>query len=293
MKSKTSKNRRRRSQSRSSKRGGLIEDSGHRVSSFKNIADFGFPDRYQCKLKYTTVNTLTGTGTTGQKVFRLNSLFDPDLTGVGSQPMCFDQLAAVYQKYLVTAASWEVQYTNLNSTAAAVVTVPSDVSLSGSVFEALCEQKRAKNSVLAINSGGISSVTHRGFIKMSDLHGQPQLDSDDTQYALVSTNPSDVAFLTLEGSDFTTATTIAVGYRIKIIFYCVFKEYALATDSLLRNAKLGSVGRKDTETLVEEFDDLRVEETVEAVPLRASLAPTTRQNSALLARGKNNIRSIH
>jgi len=211
------------------------EGQGNRVKSYTNCKDFGFPDRYSCKLKYTSTDTLSGTGSTTQKVFRLNSLFDPDLSGTGAQPECFDQLTAVYNKYLVHACEYDCTFTNLNSTAVNVVAVPSDLALTGSTFDSITEQKRAKMASLSINSGGKSTVRLRGFVNMSDLHGQPNLDADPNQYAVVSANPTDVAFLTLEAADFTTATTISVGVRTKLTFYCTFKEFNIASDSLDAN----------------------------------------------------------
>ncbi len=207
------------------------EQTGNRVRSFVNIRDFGFPDRYACKLKYTSTDTLSGTGSTTQKVFRLNSLFDPDLSGTGAQPLNYDQLTAVYNKYLVVAADYEVSFTNLNSTAVNVVAVASDQTLSGSTFDSLSENKRAKIKSLSINSGGRSTAIIRGHVSMSDLHGQPNIDSDPDQYSIVSANPQDVAYLTLEAADFTTATTISVGTRTKITYHCIFKEYNTASDS--------------------------------------------------------------
>lgn len=227
------------------------QSSGNKVNSFVNIRDFGFPDRYACKLKYTSTDTLSGTGSTTQKVFRINSLFDPDLSGVGSQPLNFDQLAAVYNKYLVTAVDWECTFTNLNSTAANVVAVASDQTLSGSSFDSLTENKRAKMAALSINSGGLSTRKLKGHVSMSDLHGQPNIDSDPDQYSIVSANPQDVAYLTLEAADFTTATTISVGVRTKIVYHCVFKEYNTANDSSKRpipKAEESQCEKKDEQT---------------------------------------------
>jgi hypothetical protein len=164
-------------------------------------------------------------------VYRLSSLFDPNLTGSGSQPLSFDQLAAVYQKYLVLKCDWEVQATNLNSTAAFITVVPTDVTVASASMQSLSEIKRSVTRALSINSGGQATVTMRGSVDMSDLHGQIDLDADSSQYSLVSTNPSDTAFLTIRAADYTTATSISVGIRVRLTYYAVFKEYALVNES--------------------------------------------------------------
>ncbi len=207
------------------------EATGNSVKSYLNCRDFGFPDRYFCKLKYTDVKTLSGTGTTADQVYRINSLFDPDFTGTGSQPLGFDQLTAVYTKYLVLRCDWEIWATNLNSTAAYVTAVPTDVSVGASSMQSLSEIKRSVTKPLSINSGGGAVQVLRGSVDMADLHGQPNIDSDPDEYSVVSTNPSDVAYLTIRASDYTTATSISVGLRVVLTYYAAFKEYTLVNES--------------------------------------------------------------
>lgn len=267
------------------------ERTGNKVGSFVNIKDFGFPQRYACKLKYTASVILAGTGTTSQQVYRLNSLYDPDVAVGGTQPMCYDQLSAVYNKYLVTSAKYEVQFTNLNSTAVSVVSVPTDLSLSGSSFDSITEQKYAKNSVLSINSGGRSTVTHRGSISMARLMGQPELDSDPDMYSDVTTSPQDSAYLTLEAADFTGATSISVAARTKIVFYCVFKEYNVPNDSLFsasskREQSSKQVAVEEKEPLDSEFEsDLSIVAEFENVSIKET-SPQDQKVTRVLANRK-------
>lgn len=54
------------------------------------------------RLRYVQeVQLDAGTGTYSQNLFRCNSLFDPDYTGVGHQPKGFDEWAGVYNHYTV------------------------------------------------------------------------------------------------------------------------------------------------------------------------------------------------
>ena len=78
--------------------------------------DFGFPDRMVTKLRYVDNFNLTGSaGVVGANVFRFNSCFDPDLTGVGHQPMYFDQFCGAagtgpYGRYRVISAKATVSF---------------------------------------------------------------------------------------------------------------------------------------------------------------------------------------
>lgn len=74
----------------------------------------GFPDRVLTKLRYVQTVTLgNGSYTVASHTFRCNSLFDPDYSGTGHQPMYFDQYAALYQYYDVKKAKIHVDVANL------------------------------------------------------------------------------------------------------------------------------------------------------------------------------------
>lgn len=62
-----------------------------------------FPSDTQIvKLRYAdSIQLDAGVGTPNAYVFRANSLFDPDYTGVGHQPLGYDEWGAFYQKYCV------------------------------------------------------------------------------------------------------------------------------------------------------------------------------------------------
>ena len=47
--------------------------------------------------------------------FRLNSLYDPDLSGTGNQPFQYDQLTAIYTKYIVRSAFVDLTFNNPTS----------------------------------------------------------------------------------------------------------------------------------------------------------------------------------
>lgn len=61
-----------------------------------------------------------GVGSAVSHVYRLNSLFDPDFTGAGHQPMGFDQMASLYNTYRVYSVSFRVTFRNTNANRAIV-----------------------------------------------------------------------------------------------------------------------------------------------------------------------------
>jgi len=69
----------------------------------------------RCMLIYNTpmtINPAAGNIGGGLHVFSANSAYDPDVTGVGHQPMYFDNYAALYSKYRVNYAKMTVTVIN-------------------------------------------------------------------------------------------------------------------------------------------------------------------------------------
>jgi hypothetical protein len=85
-----------------------------------------FPPTRDVKMRYTDFPLLSSTtGAWAVNVFRANGAYDPDLTGVGHQPMFYDTFlgaaggAAPYGRYVVRKARVTVTFMSTGSTAAA------------------------------------------------------------------------------------------------------------------------------------------------------------------------------
>lgn len=85
------------------------------VSGQTSIANATLPftDRLECALPYAQMTMLTtpsSTGLTAIGAFRMNSLYDPDYSGVGHQPYQYDQVAPQYAYQIVRAVKWKVTF---------------------------------------------------------------------------------------------------------------------------------------------------------------------------------------
>ena len=72
-----------------------------------------FGKQFYTKLRYNEAHTFSAAGAANfasSYEMNLNSLFDPNESGVGHQPMGFDQLMSIYEKYTVVAAKITVAY---------------------------------------------------------------------------------------------------------------------------------------------------------------------------------------
>lgn len=99
-----------------------------RSTNFPRIQRNIFPSRIQVKLNYYETVLLASTEVAAQAeyVFNLNSLFDPNQSGTGSQPRGFDQWASMYSNYLVKGVAYRIKLrtsTDTDSSSAALSTI--------------------------------------------------------------------------------------------------------------------------------------------------------------------------
>ena len=90
---------------RKTTRGRMFKRRSNKVSRFR--APLGnFPNTKTVALRYVENVTLDGSASgTVVNVFRVNSIYDPNYTGAGHQPMFRDNYAAIYEQYRVNYAT--------------------------------------------------------------------------------------------------------------------------------------------------------------------------------------------
>lgn len=161
--------------------------------------DFGFPDKFVTRLRYCDSYALAGSN---NNVFRLNSLYDPDLSGVGHKPTWMNQICgavgtAPYSKYRVLGAKITVKFCELSppSLAAAnyspvlcYIACDQNGSLSYSTAQNVMEGSGNVWTVLMGKEGGNN-------VKQLSMTYSPTRDlgmtvGDDTTSANYNGNPS-------------------------------------------------------------------------------------------------------
>ena len=131
----------------------------------------------------------TASGLIGAQVFKANSLYDPDHTGVGHQPMYLDQISAIYQRYRVTDFEIKVTFVNTSTTVPVRVCIYEDNdSTPPTDIDSDVERRRTKQRILDIAGSGKSQTTYKRKINISKVTGSPITQSD--LQALVSADPS-------------------------------------------------------------------------------------------------------
>lgn len=182
--------------------------------------------RYITRLKYNQSFVLTSTlGSVVSQIFNLNSLFDPDRTGVGHQPMGYDQLTTFYTKYRVFACSWRVNVvqTQASSTSNCIV-VPINTATSLTGISQAREQPRAIYKMVN-NANGITTFTGKMFLP--NLAGSPvsRYKSDDIYASQTGSSPSELMTLQIIHSDVGSANNTCT-FDIELVYHSEFFDPA-------------------------------------------------------------------
>lgn len=156
-------------------------------------------DRFITKMKYGdryAVPAPGAVGVNGAYLFNLNSVYDPDRTGVGHQPWGRDQLAGLYNRYRVFAVSWRISFYNAPQAAQAsfaVVPVNTDATLGGTSLSVLRETPRAIVKISSVDKPTVFT----GRITLSKLNGQTtsEYKGSDRFSALNNADPSELMTL--------------------------------------------------------------------------------------------------
>lgn len=168
--------------------------------------------RFICKQKYSDVFAISvGTPT---YTFNLNSVFDPNRTGVGHQPYGFDNLAAIYNRYRVIGCTWNIQMWN-SSTAVRTAVIPlNDLPTFTSISE-ICENPRAKWKTFI--PGG-SPVLIRGYTSIPSLTGRTkaQYMADDRYQSPVTGSPQELALLHIACANLADSTIDGTLFNITL-----------------------------------------------------------------------------
>lgn len=215
-------NRRRRAGKRSyRKRRGATTISSLASSSVR-------PDRLLVRLPYNDSFVMGGTaGQTSIQSMNMNSIYDPDRTGTGHQPLGYDQWAVFYKKYKVHKVAYNVTFTQYydgsatNDYGAKVGIllqngVPASIYTDQSVFE----QPHLRFGAIG-TAVGASSRTFKGVASCARVAGRPHVAylSDDKYQANFGYNPSEFITLNLVAGPNYSLQLCKVVATIRLVYY--------------------------------------------------------------------------
>lgn len=178
--------------------------------------------RYCQSIEMFTANI---TGLVGsQYAFRLNSLFDPDITGVGHQPLGFDQMKLFYAKYVVNKVHIQIRIIfadDPNTVLIAAVTPSSNIvwALSNKFVYELQEQPRV-TVIAAGTSGAEERPTWDADFSIADIEGIPRskVFNENNYAALATTNPQLSPLLLLAAGSWNEGVGKSVRFNVSMTY---------------------------------------------------------------------------
>jgi len=202
----------------------------------------GVPDTQFTILRYCDVIKVTTVPS--QYTFRANSLFDPDFTSTGHQPLYFDQYIASYEKYRVFKTHIQLRVTNNSQT------VPNEVVIiPASQIPTITSISQARELPRAVTTGLLPAFQSMPKLISLSLSTKTVLGLQRTQIydqdygATFSSNPAELWYYTIYSWSDVTATDLYID--IQIDFECEFYDRAPVTLSNTEKAqRIAAIYRK-------------------------------------------------
>lgn len=192
-------------------------------------------DRTFTRLKYSMLTALNygGLGFPTNHQFRINSLFDPDFSLGGHQPLGYDQYSTLYNKYRVHGMGYKITFINRETAYQLEVATqlrPNSVAQTNidTIHEAPYTQKR----IIGIE-GGRSMATIKGYASMAKIRGVSKsvIKSDDQYSASTGANPAISAFLQIYMQNQTSNVAAECAIRVELEYFCEFYDRKLLLQS--------------------------------------------------------------
>lgn len=151
-------------------------------------------------------------GLGADQVYRANSLFDPDFTGVGDQPIGFDQWSALFGVFRVTNCRYVVEFTNANTSPCLVGVLPSTNATLASSSVSWMSARGVRSRTLGAITGGNNVARFAGDIQPWRLQDctRGQYMDDPNSAGTPAGNPGRVIYLHVFCIGFGTVASVSI-----------------------------------------------------------------------------------
>lgn len=208
----------------------IVGNKSYSGSLLQRLPITGFPDMLEIRLRYNLFRSFN-CGGTGRDVYqyKINSIYDPDLTSTGHQPLYRDQLYAIYKYAVVVGCRWSLECATQAGSGVLFVPHATTYSTTDTDVSTAIERGSTKRAFTQIGK----PMTLTGYVSMASLFGladPKSLLTDDLYRHDDSADPSQLAYLTIYTQD-TEATTARCHQNVTLDMTVVFKEVKKIADS--------------------------------------------------------------
>lgn len=190
----------------------------------------GFPKTMSARVRYVEPISINApTLGVAAYVFRLNSLHDPNFTGVGHKPMGMDEYNALYAHYQVLGCKYRIIF---NSTDGSQHIVGAAIRRTSNTEAALGKYEETGDcqyDAIAQENGGLAVKNLRGSVNIAKWLGKQT--SDDALESLTGDSPPEQMFLHVFTHSTTTTDPGPVTFQIQLDYDVVFREKKVLTQS--------------------------------------------------------------
>jgi len=205
-----------------------------------------FPNTYYTQLRYATQASVTVTaGAQNYHTFFVNSLYDPDATGTGTQPKFFDTLCgaangtAPYGSYRVHGCKYKINFVNTNSSQNSISYVAARVrdGNTGAItsatagYDTFRETPNCRVKMLFNGTSSAASKWITGYIPIKKVLSVKDLRDDPDTAAAYNANPAEAVYLDMHVRTQDAATTATFQVFITLTFMCEFFDRNLVAQS--------------------------------------------------------------
>ncbi len=185
------------------------------------VNDGPVPDRLYTKLVYSDDFVITAGGggaTLGRQNFRGNSIFDPDQSGAGHQPLGRDQWVAFYNKYVVFGSKIEITAGSAQGFPSTISVIPATTIPTATTLTTAVEHPRLRYRFLTTERPAYMKY----YMGTKTMFGVKNVKDNQALYTNTGSNPGSEWFWSVASMaiDQTTASSIFV--IVKITYYVMF-----------------------------------------------------------------------
>lgn len=211
--------------------------SGRKMLSKKKKFILGTTTR--ATLRYAETITVTGSavqGALGTYIFSANGCYDPNYTGVGTQPRGFDELMSLYDHYTVVGSTITARFANQSATRPYVgIAVRDSISSVAEVTD-LAEygDKVLSGKALARAGGaepGEASTMLSTKCNVAEFLGRRSAMSDPELKGTANANPSEQVFYHICAGDVSASSAVNVDVIVTITYDVILHEPKIPTSS--------------------------------------------------------------
>lgn len=205
----------------------IVHKKRHNVkATIDRMPGKGFADSLFVKLCYVDRIRITSSAVSYMPyVFRGNSVFDPDYTGTGHQPLYYDQYGAIYNRYCVAGSAIQLDVINDAGGAALQYTVEPSTNVSTFTdISAVYEQSRAGAPKIVPIAARVSSRFKR-YASTRQVSGLTKIMSEsDAWTSSIGNNPSENWFWNILFQSMDGSSAVDGYFVVKLIYYVHFYD---------------------------------------------------------------------